>query len=273
MLPGETKTPFEYAQEVHAAAKAYGIDELGDVRRHRRGAAIQHGYSFLDFRDDGVHGREEGHGEVWERPLYLPYDHHNLIGRCLEVLSTGRTVECGKGVGLRAITEGYVHFQSVGYPLQHLAGIVEGSGDLAWNVNPDYQRGHVWTDRQRVLFMGHLLENGRMPLIFLQDWGFGVDKPYEVIDGKQRLTTCLMFVKGEIPARLSDGRDLWYPNFNEVDRRVCPSIKCGLVRLPDRAAVLRFYIKLNRGGTIHSDDEIRRVRQLLREEETSKAAV
>ena len=37
--------------------------------------------------------------------------------------------------------------------------------------------------------------------------------------------------------------------------------------LPSRAAVLRWYIEINAGGVVHSDEEIDRVRQLLANEE------
>jgi len=72
-----------------------------------------------------------------------------------------------------------------------------------------------------------------------------------------------MFISGAIGAVLSDGRRVQWVDFNEVDRRIIPNIKCAIVRLPDQASILRFYLKLNRGGTVHSDEEINRVKALL----------
>lgn len=252
----------EKAQQVWEAAIATGLD-VAPVSKLQAHALLQYGYSRIECGGSYIAARREGEGVIGSTPIWIDYDDPEWVAKCVDILSSGRTVECGKGVGLRAITD-RVHFQTCDYPLAFLAQVIRRPED-PWQLDPDYQRDHVWTDRQRVLFMGHLLENGRMPLIFLQDGA-----PYEVIDGKQRLTACLKFLDGEIPAELSDGRLLWWKDFNEIDRRCAPEVKCAIVRLPDRAAVLRFYLKLNRGGTVHTDAEIERVRQLLAAEEQGR---
>lgn len=241
------------------------LSELPEVTRHRDMASLSYGYSTVCFGSGLIRARREGEGERGECPICISYDDPAWIEKCVDILSAGRTIECGKGVGLRQISQ-HVHFQTADYPLHHLAQVVRGEDP--WDLDPDYQRDHVWTQKQREQFMGHLLENGRMPLIFLQDSGYGMD--YQVIDGKQRLVSCLMFTDGQICAELSDGRQIWWRDFNEVDRRCSPHIKCGIVRLESRAEVLRFYLKLNRGGTVHSDAEIDRVKHLLVLEEAKE---
>lgn len=55
------------------------------------------------------------------------------------------------------------------------------------NLDPDYQRGHVWTDIQASRFVGHLIEGGATPMLIINR-----DPSYqrhdEVVDGKQRIT-------------------------------------------------------------------------------------
>ena len=59
-----------------------------------------------------------------------------------------------------------------------------------------------------------------------------------------------------------DGRRIAFADTNEVDRRFLPSVKIAFIDLP-RVERLRFYLKLNRGGTVHTDEEIDRVRALI----------
>lgn len=140
-------------------------------------------------------------------------------------------------------------------------------------MNPDYQRDHVWTDEQAMDLVGHLLEGGTVPDIIVNEVLVentkGMVDSLEVVDGKQRLTACLRWLDGEIAARLMDGRLIW---FKDLDRTgltlLVTDIRLSFkhVRL-GRAGVLRLYLRLNRGGTVHTEDEIEKVRKLLREEE------
>ena len=74
----------------------------------------------------------------------------------------------------------------------------------------------------------------------------------------------LRWLDGEIPADMDNGDLVWYRDLNEVERRGLPMIKISYVDLT-RKERLQFYVRLNRGGTIHSEAEIQRVRDLLAE--------
>jgi len=78
--------------------------------------------------------------------------------------------------------------------------------------------------------------------------------PAEVLDGKQRLTSLLMFMDGKIRAF---GRFV-----HEYEGRPRVNIIWKVVDL-DEVEVLRTYVMLNAGGTVHSADEIERVRALI----------
>lgn len=139
----------------------------------------------------------------------------------------------------------------------------------AVNMDPEYQRDHVWSDDQAMDLMGHLLEGGTVPDIIvnevLLDDTEGLVSGLEVVDGKQRLTACLRWLRDEIPARLTDGRLIWK---KDLDRNSLTTLSTSIrlsfkhVRL-DEVSVLRLYLRLNRGGTVHTEAEIERVRALL----------
>ena len=195
-----------------------------------------------------------------------------------DILKTGRTIEVGKGAGLPDSRDLWPPFQPCDHHWEMLIEEVLGErpNREKWDLNPDYQRGHVWTDEQGEKFVGHMLEGGQVPLIFVQRYDSqknapkGVDYstlPIEVIDGQQRLQAICRFMRGKIAAELSDGRRLWYKDFHEVEQRMLPNIKVAYVDV-DRATKLRFYLRLNRGGTVHTDAEIQHVRDLLAQEES-----
>jgi len=81
------------------------------------------------------------------------------------------------------------------------------AGDL--ELNTPYQRGDVWGKARRIAFMKSLLTGIPIPSVIINDRFRATDRgatqfaeadqyKYAVIDGKQRLTTILMFVDGEL---------------------------------------------------------------------------
>lgn len=159
----------------------------------------------------------------------------------------------------------YEVLANLGYLARMVADHVD---DYGLDLDPDFQRGHVWTPTQRTLFMEHMLQGGEggMVLCFNHcNWN-GMPKPgvdrYEILDGKQRLTSALMFLRGEVT--VFGGKV-----FGDFEDR--PQLGMGfkwrLFALPTRADVLRYYLSMNAGGTPHSAAEIERVRGLLKKEE------
>jgi hypothetical protein len=158
------------------------------------------------------------------------------------------------------------------------AGILRTEGFISEypiNIDPDYQREHVWTQRQQELFLGHLMEGGNvMPLIVNEGPG-GDLNPAELVDGKQRVTACIKWAKGEIGALLSDGNYLFVRQLDTEGRTICRNrigLQYGMVRLT-RKECLELYLKFNRGGTVHTEEEIERVRQLLQLERGKEAKI
>lgn len=135
--------------------------------------------------------------------------------------------------------------------------------DFRIDLDPDFQRKNVWTDVQQTLFIGHLLEGGDVNPVIINK----VNDGYVMLDGKQRVTACLRFLDG-LGAKLSDGRVVYYGDFDQLDRRMCRTqvgLRYALVDLTRRES-LEFYLKLNRSGTPHSAAELDFVQKLLDKE-------
>lgn len=140
------------------------------------------------------------------------------------------------------------------------------------NLDPDFQRGHVWTHEQRAAFMEGIFRGtvGDSQLIIqfnAPHWdsdnhGGDLPKEIQIVDGLQRLTTVRMFMAGEITIfgglKASDFDGSLYavdrPNYR---------LKFAIHNFANRADLLRYYLAINSGGTPHSISEIERVKGLL----------
>lgn len=233
-----------------------------------------------------AHTRKEGQGDpfpiLYPDEVYItgedPQD--QLVRVIADVLKNGRTIECGKGVGLSDLQ---YHMPDSGVDMDWsflMPRLLGEKDERPWDLNPDYQRGAVWTPEQQSLFIGHVLRGGKAPPIFCQRYDKADnapegseywDLPVEVIDGQQRLRAVMAFMREGLPARMFiDTTNSWvefvYDDLHEVDRRNRRlGSKITFVDLP-RAERLRFYLRLNGGGTPHTQDELDRVRDLLEAE-------
>lgn len=136
--------------------------------------------------------------------------------------------------------------------------------------DPEYQRGHVWNEAQQRAFVGTLLETPRSVPIFWFNW---TNKKYdrsdsEVVDGKQRLAAVLRWINNEIPAECPCGIRVYYGELDAVSLRrlTIVTMSWHFVHL-SRRDVMKFYLRLNSGGTVHTQDELDRVRRLLEKED------
>lgn len=136
------------------------------------------------------------------------------------------------------------------------------------NLDPDFQRGHVWSDTQRSRYVEYILRGGNAQ-IELQwnhpnwDSSGATDLPVEmqIIDGKQRLEAVRKYIRGEIAVF---GRYVHEYAGTDFDiKRSLYRLKMNVHDMKTRKEVLQFYLDLNSGGVIHSDEEIDRVRALL----------
>lgn len=144
--------------------------------------------------------------------------------------------------------------------------------DYGLNLDPDFQRGHVWTPEQRSRFIESCLRGvatsaTRVILFNCPHWDndrYKGDLPREmqIMDGLQRLTTVRMFMRGEVSVfgslRVDDFRKTEF----DPKRMLC-MLRFAVFTLQTRAELLRHYLAINEGATPHSESELVRVRKLL----------
>lgn len=133
------------------------------------------------------------------------------------------------------------------------------------DMDPDFQRGHVWTTAQRIAYVENRLrgENASRTLHFnnpnMNRRGKDMEDRSVLVDGKQRLTSALMFIHDELPAF-----GYLYSQFRHMDRI---SFRFCINDLQTRTEVLKWYLELNTGGVVHTQEELDRVRGLLESEQ------
>lgn len=130
-------------------------------------------------------------------------------------------------------------------------------------LNPDFQRGHVWTEEQQIKYIEYLLRGGKSGnIVYLNNpsWHITQDgwNEFVCVDGLQRLTAIYRFVSDEIKVF-----DTLYSEFEDSPRMINATIKININDLRTRQEVLQWYLEMNSGGTVHTNDELNRVRDLL----------
>lgn len=149
-------------------------------------------------------------------------------------------------------------------PAQYTRFIVEYGLD----VSPDFQRGYVWRPEQKVRFMEYMLRGGTSGLDLYMNcptWktgAFGKEYPdawFVLVDGKQRLDAALGFLNNEFPVF----GDNYFRDYSDRPRITQSNFRWHVNDLATREECLQWYLDLNTGGTVHTEDELTKVRDLI----------
>lgn len=128
------------------------------------------------------------------------------------------------------------------------------------DMDPEFQRGHVWTYDQQVAYLEFTIRGGYTGKdIYFNCPGWGADYrgPFVLVDGKQRLTAVAGFLNNKVRAfghKFEDYTDR-IPNW-------C-AFRVHVNNLGTEADVIKWYLEMNSGGTPHTQEELERVKFLL----------
>lgn len=150
-----------------------------------------------------------------------------------------------------------------------------GCGDPSMvDVDPDYQRGHVWTISQKRAFIEYFLRGGESAkdIIFACDADGPYSQKWRLLDGKQRVAAAIEFMSnkfGVFPDKDHPEGHL----ASQIDgmRPMRHTFRIRVIVAASRAEELQIYLNLNSGGTPHSREEIERVKSML-DDENKKGA-
>lgn len=151
---------------------------------------------------------------------------------------------------------------SVNYSWKYLKiWLEEQKNEIGLELEPDFQRAHVWNDEKRSKYIEYILKggiSGRAIYFNCSSWMKEFNMPVVLVDGLQRVTAVLKFLNNEIT--IFDGK-----YFKDIEGRLPlqASFDVYVNDLPTRKEVLQWYIDLNDGGVAHTSEEIKKVKGLL----------
>jgi hypothetical protein len=155
----------------------------------------------------------------------------------------------------------HVNLDYVEMTLKQWGESVKNNGVDMLELNPEWQRGHVWTKKQKISFMEFMLMGGTtgMEIYFnCSSWMEGFNTKVYCVDGLQRLQAALDFINNRIPAF-----GTFYKDFEDRIRLTGPRFVFNMLNLKKKKDLLNLYIMFNSGGTPHNAKEIARVQAMM----------
>lgn len=135
--------------------------------------------------------------------------------------------------------------------------------------NPDYQRGYVWTEEDKRLYLDSLFEGRELGrFIFVR---YDYPRGDELFDGKQRLSTLLALVQSRLPYK-----GIYWHELSQRDRNVVEGRSVQFAQLNGnqvtRLDLLKIFLAVNAAGVPQTEEHLNHVRGLIAEEEAKMAA-
>lgn len=157
---------------------------------------------------------------------------------------------------------------SVEYSLCYLPqALKDFEEEMGLDMDPDFQRGHVWTKEQQTAFMEFMFRGGivnnniyfNCPKFNSCEWP---KKNFVLVDGKQRLKAVIDFLDNKVPVF-----GYFCNEYEDFVNRIEMRFRIHVAELETQKEVLEWYLSMNAGGTPHSEEELNRIRDLLKKEE------
>jgi hypothetical protein len=131
------------------------------------------------------------------------------------------------------------------------------------NLEPEFQRAHVWTAAQQTAYVEYQLRGGEVGKLIIfshPNWNSPASHgaAVEIVDGKQRLEAVRAFLRGDVVAF---GRT--FQQFRGRPDLFRHGFRWRVVSLNSRADLLQLYLSINAGGTPHTAAELNKVRGML----------
>lgn len=155
----------------------------------------------------------------------------------------------------------------VDFDLEGLTRWIESEEEMGLQLNPKFQRGHIWTEEQQITFIEYYLRGGNSGRILYfnsPSWHRSVPEgaynEYVCVDGLQRITAIQKFINNEIKVFGS-----YFEEYKDKIRISSHTMKVNVNDLKTEKEVLQWYIDINAGGTPHTKEEIEKVEKIIKE--------
>lgn len=135
------------------------------------------------------------------------------------------------------------------------------------DMNPEYQRGNVWTLEQKILLIDSIFKNvdiGKFTII-RRPFREKQEHYYEVLDGKQRITAIAEFFEGRFTYKGLKYRELHWKDQIHFKNY---AVSYAEIEPLTKEQKYRYFLKLNTTGVPHDSEHLDKVHEMwLREKE------
>ena len=150
------------------------------------------------------------------------------------------------------------------FRMQHSNRTIEGlismvMGDHAGvDFTPEYQREYVWTEEDKVKLIDSIFNNVTIGLFVFAKLPYAPDsKTYEMVDGKQRLTTLVEFYEDRFPYK---GVYFSQMNFHDINHFETYGISMGTLDEPTEKEKYAAFLAVNTFGRVMDEEHLAKVR-------------
>ena len=128
---------------------------------------------------------------------------------------------------------------------------------LRCDMDPFYQRGYIWTKKQKIAYLEYQLKggfSGRDIFWNCPSWmSFTkTGNVIQLVDGKQRVNAVIEFLNDKIPAF-----GIKYSQFEDRIPPMDPSFIFHVNNLKTEREVVEWYIGMNTGGSVHTAKDLK----------------
>ena len=155
----------------------------------------------------------------------------------------------------------------VNVPWNHIDSFLGNA--VAVNMDPEYQRGYVWSLYQKERYVEYCLRGGKSGRDIYwncPNWSANVGTtPWhdtlELVDGKQRLSAVQAFLSNQLRVF---GKTLDEYGGPRQLRSMYHDFVFHVHNLPTQQEVIEWYLGMNTGGSIHTEDDLKPAYEYLR---------
>ena len=145
--------------------------------------------------------------------------------------------------------------------IDSLIHMVYGNAGVDFDV--DYQREHVWGMDEKLALIDSIFQNVDIgKFVFVRRSWNTIGKLYEVLDGKQRLTTIIEYYEDRFPYK-----GYYFSQLSVRDKAAFKNhgVTIGYLENPDKKSIFDAFIKLNTCGKPMDVAHIEKVKKMMNE--------
>lgn len=135
------------------------------------------------------------------------------------------------------------------------------------DMNPSYQRDYVWDDKDRESLLDSIFNHIEIGKFAFIEKDYSSDISFEILDGKQRLSTLLAFYENRFPYK-----GAYFDDLSPKDKYTFldANVSVGTTREMSREQIYRYFYTLNKCGKVMDEAHLEHIKSLIEESEKEK---